>query len=557
MAINFIKEDTNSGFQSTDSLQANFSSLETLLERALSRYGDTPNTMQADLDMNSQRILNLPQATRAGMPVTYDQWTGTTSTNEFSGYTVEEQTATASQTVFTLTNAYTPGISSMRIYINGVYQAPSSYTETDANTVTFSGGLDAGDVVAFVITSFDAAGTVNASAVAYDPAGTGAVSTNVQAKLREVVSVKDFGAVGDGATDDGAAINSAITAAYAAGGGTVCFSAGTYLCEEAIVLQTNVHLVGAGIDGTVLKTKDSSNIHLITHAAAVSNVSVSKMTLDGNRANQTSGVHCLRSGAAMTCGRFYNLHIKSARTYNIGFQNGDYTDLVFDSIYLEDSGDDAIDFKNTEDGSTSIKFSNIHVNGFDKLAAGGNAGLDIRGPAYLSNIYVNFDGTTSGAGVQFRSGELLAASGFGGHRSKLTNFHVVGNAGTTIGVNCSGRDVSISNGHIENCYRDVIFNDVNCSLTAVTTEGASDYSVLINAGADRCRITGCGLETPNDVAIRVEADQCAIVGNTIDMGAGGVSLVGDNNTVVGNTIFGTGTAIGDSGTGNVATGNAV
>ena len=53
--------------------------------------------------------------------------------------------------------------------------------------------------------------------------------------------VRSFGAKGDGKTVDTDAINEAIDAARAAGGGTVRFTAGTYL-SASIRLQSHVGL---------------------------------------------------------------------------------------------------------------------------------------------------------------------------------------------------------------------------------------------------------------------------------------------------------------------------
>ncbi len=56
-----------------------------------------------------------------------------------------------------------------------------------------------------------------------------------------IFNVRKYGATGDGKTLDTKAVNSAIEAAAAAGGGVVLFPAGTYLCFS-IRLKSNVHL---------------------------------------------------------------------------------------------------------------------------------------------------------------------------------------------------------------------------------------------------------------------------------------------------------------------------
>ena len=58
---------------------------------------------------------------------------------------------------------------------------------------------------------------------------------------QSIFNIRNYGATGDGKTLDTPAINRAIEAAAAAGGGTVVFPAGIYLCFS-IHLKSNVHL---------------------------------------------------------------------------------------------------------------------------------------------------------------------------------------------------------------------------------------------------------------------------------------------------------------------------
>jgi len=151
-------------------------------------------------------------------------------------------TGTGVQVAFVLTN--NPGaLNNLDIAIGGVVQLPGvDYTWSSGTTVTFTTAPPLGATVLIRYMQALALGTADAGSVQYIPAGTGAVARTLQDKLREVVSVKDFGAVGDGVTDDTAAIQLALNAAA---NKELMFPAGTYLAYALKVLGGTVVNIGA------------------------------------------------------------------------------------------------------------------------------------------------------------------------------------------------------------------------------------------------------------------------------------------------------------------------
>ena len=75
---------------------------------------------------------------------------------------------------------------------------------------------------------------------------TGAATRSIDSKLEEIMSVKDFGATGDGTTDDTTAIQNAITAAIA-GDLDLFINPGTYKITSTLtVTNTSIKIYGAG-----------------------------------------------------------------------------------------------------------------------------------------------------------------------------------------------------------------------------------------------------------------------------------------------------------------------
>lgn len=96
------------------------------------------------------------------------------------------------------------------------------------------------------VTQSSLSASSGSSLIGHISTGTGAIATTAQAKLREFVSIKDFGAIGDGVTDDTAAIQASLDAVHSGGYGGVYAPAGIYLTGEINWPGNNITLRGAG-----------------------------------------------------------------------------------------------------------------------------------------------------------------------------------------------------------------------------------------------------------------------------------------------------------------------
>ena len=259
----------------------------------------------------------------------------------------------------------------------------------------------------------------NAATVVYTPAGSGAVATTVQAKFRETISVKDFGAVGNGVADDTTAINNAVSAAA---GKALFFPSGTYITTTGInyTATTPIKIYGDGNGSEIKFTGTTGAAIYITGTPGVTNASLIISDLRVTTAANTAQAGIWLYGIAVYS--VHDVYVIGNFSYGVRFsaaQQGEYSGGAIQAIngmLIEDVGivsSNACDLHgvsffcngtNITLNSATIQDCFIHANhlvGGNGIAilGGGNAPYTISG-----NHIENNDGAGTAYGIRIFDG---------------------------------------------------------------------------------------------------------------------------------------------------------
>ena len=394
---------------------------------------------------------------------TYDNLVGINSNFVNFLTETEVQTATAGQTVFTLTTMqYQPGTNNLTVYVDGVNQidgATYSYVETSSTVVTFTAGLHVGALVKFTTAQTLSTGVTDASLVTYDPPFTASVSTTVEDKLAQYVSVKDFGAVGDGSDE----YNIILTAwnYCLANGKDLYFPAGTYSSgvnnmpfknptfpATSLLDCKNITIYGDG-PNTILKS-DSVVGADVLNLYSVKNLHIRNMKITAD----LSGTSGAGSNGCSIVGGFDNLTFDS-----LWFENLPYVEKLSPD-YLDGGKAFTIQTGTPAEECGTVNATHIYANG---CVYGFGLEVDL----------VNFAQKKHAISI-----DIVAENCYTG---------VLFSAGAATGPLSSGMTTGLRvNAQLVNCQQNVVLgraHGVQINSQIITTKSIADRRLNPNGGA--------------------------------------------------------------------------
>jgi hypothetical protein len=282
-----------------------------------------------------------------------------------------------------------------------------------------------------------ATGNVTLSGLSFTQSGSGAVARTIDNKLKDVFSVKDFGAVGDGITDDRAAIQAALGAMFGLSGissGTIYFPYGRYKINAALgyePVNKDIKLLG---DNATIQWGSATGAGMLTLNGNTNYIHIEGIIFDANNTN--SRIFQSYSGTQSTARIFINncQFLNTFATAALPASLGCYIEGGFESVTLTNSL-----FKNILRSSTPI------ASGGCQAFVVTNRGAE---PTYAewvnvtNNVFENVLTGTSGGDVSTNSdadGVVL----FGGRTYGANTIPASSIVANNKFTNCQGRSIKI------------------------------------------------------------------------------------------------------------------